>query len=105
MANERRSDQRIPSKIVTELHSADSVITKVGFVRDLSLEGMSFETDGEFPEKTTVYLTFNLPVEVEGEIRYSKKTGTMRKYGIKFTKIKKEEKEHLEHYVKARFKK
>lgn len=106
MTKEQRKHPRVPTTIVTELHTPDSVISKgKGCVTDLGLGGMGFETESDFEENTDIFLTFNLPIEVQGKITYVSKKGALKKYGIKFTKLGEAEKLNLERYITAKFKK
>lgn len=80
MSKEQRKYKRFPTTIVTELHTPDSVISKgKGCVTDLSLGGMGFETEANFDEDTDIFLTFNLPIEVQGKIVHIKKAGALKR--------------------------
>jgi hypothetical protein len=105
MNQEHRKNVRIPSRIVTTLHTPDSVVTKVGCMTDLSLEGMCFETEAEIGRGTDIYLTFNLPVEVQGRVVYISKKGPLKQYGVKFTALGEVDRLSVEKFVTARFKK
>ena len=105
MVDDRRKNSRISERIVAELHLPDSVITKVGCITDLSLEGISFETEAEFDKNTTLFLTFNLPIQVRGEIVHVNKNKSMKKYGVRFTEIGDVEKRRLEKHIIMKFKK
>ena len=106
MSKELRKHQRIPTTIVTELHTSDSVISKgKGCVTDLGLGGMGFETESDFDKNMDIFLTFNLPIEVQGKIVHVQKKGSLTRYGIKFTRLGEMEKLHLGKYVTAKFKK
>lgn len=106
MSKEQRKHPRIPTTIVTELHTPESVISKgKGCVTDLSLGGMGFETEAEFDDEMDIFLTFNLPIEVQGKIVHIEKAGSLKKYGIKFTKLGEVEKLNLERYITVKFKK
>lgn len=103
--NEKRKHVRIPAVIVVELHDHKDVSRQNGFITDLSLGGMGFESDAELEQNTDLFMTFNMPVQVQGKITHVKKSGHLKKYGVEFRKLGDVEKLHLEKFVTARFKK
>ena len=105
MKQEQRKNARTSSRIVTTMHKSDSVITKVGCMTDLSLEGMGFETEAEIEKDTEIYFTFNLPIEIQGKVVHVQKNGPLKKYGVKFTRLGEVELLSVEKFVTARIEK
>ncbi len=105
MSKEQRKHNRVPATIVTQLHTPDSTLSKgKGCVVDLSLGGMGFESESEFDNNTDIFFTMNLPIEIQGKIVRIDRKGTLKRYGVKFTKLGDVEKLNLDRYITVRFK-
>ncbi|MDE2291514.1 MAG: PilZ domain-containing protein [Elusimicrobia bacterium] len=90
MTREKRKHQRFPVGISFDIHAKGQGVQKrTGTITDLSLTGMTFNTDAELEAGQSLYLRLNLPLEIRGEVRSITEpaAGGVRRYGIQFHHI------------------
>lgn len=87
--DDKRKHQRFPVGITMDIHTKSGGVTKCrGTITDLSLTGMTFKTNAELEQGTSLYLKLNLPLEIRGEVRsIQEAAGGLRRYGIHFHHI------------------
>ncbi|MBI4057536.1 MAG: PilZ domain-containing protein [Elusimicrobia bacterium] len=86
--SEKRKHPRFPVGLALELHAPGHLISRgKGKIVDLSVGGMSFETNAELEEGTSLYLKVNIPLEIRGDVRHIRQRGTLHSYGVRFHKM------------------
>jgi hypothetical protein len=108
-SGEKRKHPRVPVGL-----SLDIVAKKVpgshvhGQIVDLSVGGMTFESDAELEEGASLFLKVNIPLYIRGEIRHMRpREAPPYRYGVRFHKIGfgAKDESRPEHFIAARFQK
>ena len=106
MGKEKRMGNRVPTSITVDLNEPGTMKTRgKGEIIDLSIKGVSIETDSELEMGTPLLLKINVPVEVRGEIIRINKNEKGVKYGVKFTDVSVFDEVQLKKFISSRFKK
>jgi citrate lyase gamma subunit len=100
---ERRRAIRIPIGMILDVIKQGKVVESFRAAGiNLSLKGVCIETSGELNKNDKILLKITLPIDVVGEVVWSKVLGTMKRYGVKFIKLGFIDKLSLKKYIKAR---
>ncbi|MBI4051789.1 MAG: PilZ domain-containing protein [Elusimicrobia bacterium] len=106
--SEKRKHPRFPVGLTLELHAPGQLVSRGrGKIVDLSVGGMSFETNAELEESTSLYLRINVPLEIRGDVRHIRQTGHIHRYGVRFHKMGAvtADKSKPAHFIAAQFRK
>ncbi|MBI5630515.1 MAG: PilZ domain-containing protein [Elusimicrobia bacterium] len=113
LLNEKRRHPRFPVGIALDVHSHGQPVNKHrGTIADLSISGMSFETDAVLEQGMSLYLKLaklDQPLEIRGEIRHMKGSSGqgLHRYGVHFHKIGYMDRQGLrpDRFITAKFRK
>jgi CheY-like chemotaxis protein len=97
-----RRQLRTITKIEVSLEKSGRFV--LGRSMNISASGMLIEVDRVLPGEENVRLHFFLPgdpqpMTIDAEILRAEFSGTMAKYGLRFTNLNPQERERIEHYV------
>ena len=106
---DKRRHARVPVGITLDIKVKGVAVKKCrGTIADLSMSGMTFESDAVLEKGQSLYLKVNIPLEIRGEIRHIKPSpkGGMHRYGVRFHHIGfdgESETRKPENFIAARF--
>lgn len=86
MSVNKRRHARVPIGITMNLRIGKGDKKCRGTIADLSVSGMTFESDVLLEEGQSLCLKMNTPLEIRGEVRHIKAAaqGGMHRYGVRF---------------------
>ena len=101
---ERRKSPRILVKVNLQLWVDEKAESRAkGFVKNISLEGMSVVTDAHYPVDSDLVLSLTLPddlkMNIYGKIIWMREIEDLYRYGIKFTELDFREKPKLYRFI------
>jgi len=101
---ERRRSPRILVKVNLQLWENEKIEKKTkGFVKNISLEGMSIVTDVHYPVDSDLVLSLILPDDIKlniyGKISWMREIEDLYRYGIQFTELDLGEKPKLYKFI------
>ena len=100
---ERRRAIRVPIDMVLDVIKQDEIVESFRSAGvNLSLKGICIETTGELRKNDKILLKLTLPVDIVGEVVWSKIVGQVKKYGVRFLKLGFIDKLSLKKYIKAK---
>jgi c-di-GMP-binding flagellar brake protein YcgR len=101
---ERRGSPRILVKVNLQLWEDEKTEKRAkGFVKNISLEGMSIVTDVHYPVDSDLVLSLALPddlkMNIYGKIVWMREIEDLYRYGVKFTELDLREKPKLYRFI------
>jgi len=100
---ERRKAIRVPINMILEIIKQDEIIETFRAAGiNLSLKGVCIETTGDLKKNDKILLKLALPIDIVGEIVWSKTEGELKRYGVKFLKLGFIDKLSLKKYIRAK---
>ncbi len=86
MSENKRRHERVPVGIAMDIRTGGGGKKCRGTIADLSVSGMTFESDAVLEEGQSLCLKLDTPLEIRGEVRHIKTAnqGEMNRYGVRF---------------------